>query len=95
MKTSSNTNEKKCDEKIFNEIKNDYLNGETKTLLYKKYGLKYNIDKFSFLKIINNINQELGFQPKNKIENNNNWKIDSQMQMNLESEYVNSTYINR
>ena len=88
------SNEKKS-KKILNEIKKDYLNGETKTLLYKKYGLKYNIDKYSFLKIINNINQELGLQPKNKIENKDNWKIDSKMQMNLESEHINSTYINR
>lgn len=88
------SNEKKS-KKILNEIKKDYLNGETKTLLYKKYGLKYNIDKYSFLKIINNINQELGLQPKNKIENKDNWKIDSKMQMNLESEHINSTYINK
>lgn len=94
MKTSLNTKEKIYDEKILNEIKKDYINGETKTLLYKKYGLKYKIDKFSFLKIINNINKELGFHPKNKIENDT-WKINSQMQMNLKSEYVNSTYIDK
>ena len=96
MKTTKSSPEKLCDEKILDEIKEDYLNGETKTLLYKKYGLKYNIDKFSFIKIMNSINNELGFKSKTKkIKNDIDWNIDSKMQMNIEPEYANSTYANK
>ena len=94
MNESFQKPDKICDEKVLDEIKEDYINGETKTLLYKKYGLKYNIDKFSFMKIIQNIDQELG-HIKSKISNNDDWTVDSKMQMNLEPEYSSSTYINK
>ena len=75
---------------IINEIKKDYIHGkETKSLLFKKYGLKYGIDRFTFMEIINNINQELGINKQSPINKKANWLINSRMEMNLEHTYYN------
>ena len=94
MKTPNTPEKKKYDEKIINEIKEDYLKGESKAHLYKEYGQKYNIDKFSFMNILKEVHRDLGFKTKTK-ESDNDWNVDSKQQMNLDSKYDNSTYIKK
>jgi hypothetical protein len=85
----------KIEKEILNEIKHDYVYGkETKSLLFKKYNRKYNIDRFTFMSVINNINQELGINQRSSVNKKASWLIDSRMEMNLKPQYYNPYNVN-
>ena len=86
----------KVNPNIINEIKQDYINGkETKSLLFKKYYRKYNIDRFTFINIIEDINQELGINKRVSINKKAIKLMDSKMGMNQKPNYYNPSNFNK
>lgn len=81
----------KSDLNPINEIKKEYLedidllgNRSSKASLYKKYNQKYNINRHTFLNILNRAHEEIGSPKRHSFnKKQKNWKNDNRIYSDL------------